>query len=137
MPYDYSLAKRIREAFAEMGIEFEAKTVMGILCFMVNGTMCAGLLDQRLIIRIDPTDESAAHAKPGCKPMYFTGRLMKDFMFIDANGTGSREQLLEWLEFALKSNREENASKEQCSGEREGVRKEELPERSNNADPAC
>ena len=136
MPYDHSLAERIGEAFAEKGIEFEAKPIMGILCFMVNGRMCAGLLGQRLIIRIDPADEAVVHAKPGCKPMYFTGRPMKEFKFIDSNGTGSREQLLEWLEFALRSNREEQASKGQRVQGGESVHNEELPDRLSNADPA-
>src|SRR6266498_3287625 len=132
MPYDQFLANRVREIFTEMGINFEAKLIMGILCFRVDGTMCAGILDQQLIVRIDPANETTALAKPNCKPMYFTGRPMKDFMFIDPNGTRSREQILEWLEFALKVNREQTASKRQPLLNGEGVRKEELPRRSNN-----
>jgi TfoX/Sxy family transcriptional regulator of competence genes len=135
MPYDHFLANRIRETFTEMGIKFEAKLIMGILCFMVDGTMCAGILDQQLIVRIDPTDESAALAKPNCKPMYFTGRPMKDFMFIDPNGTRSREQVLEWLEFALKGNREQTASKRRRASETNGVGRKGLPRDSTNSDP--
>jgi TfoX/Sxy family transcriptional regulator of competence genes len=135
MPHDPILANRIREVLTEMGVEFEAKLIMGILCFRVNGTMCAGVLDQQLIVRIDPADESTALAKPNCKPMYFTGRPMKDFMFIDPNGTRTREQVLEWLEFALKVNREQSASGRRRTAEAEAVGQEELPERSSNSEP--
>src|SRR4029453_6891238 len=135
MPYDQMLAQRVRDALTEKGIEFEAKPIMGMLCFMVNGTLCAGILDQHLIVRIDPGDEPAALAKPNCKPMYFTGRPMKDFMFIDPDGTCSREQVLEWLEFALKVSHKENGSKRQLPSNVNGVSKEELPKRSNNSEP--
>jgi TfoX/Sxy family transcriptional regulator of competence genes len=127
MPYDQILAERIREALREKGIEFEAKPIMGMLCFMVNGTLCAGVLDRQLIVRIDPANEHIFHAKPGCKPMYFTGRLMKDFMFIDSDGTHSREQILEWLEFALKVVREQSGSKRQRPLDCGSVPKDELP----------
>jgi TfoX/Sxy family transcriptional regulator of competence genes len=137
MPYDHFLAECIRDIFTEMGINCEVKPMMGILCFMVNGRMCVGILDQRLIIRINPADEPVALAKPGCKPMYFTGRLMNDFMFIDPNGTRSREQLLEWVEFALKCNREQNESTCRGISEEPPLRKTRPPRKSNNPDPAC
>jgi len=129
MPYDHFLAECIREMFAERGIEFEAKPMMGMLCFLVNGRMCIGILDRRLIVRINPADKPAALIKPGCKPMYFIGRTMNDFMFIDPEGTRSHEQLLEWVEFALKCNhdalRDRNAGIESFLSEPESQSREE------------
>jgi len=137
MPYNHFLAECIREILTEKGIVCEAKPMMGILCFMVNGRMCLGVLDQRLIVRINPIDEPLALAKPGCKPMYFIGRLMNEFMFIDPNGTRSREQLLEWVEFALKYNREQDASKNRGASIKGHSRKTGSTKEPNGADSAC
>jgi hypothetical protein len=109
MTYDHFLADRIREIFMEMEIKWEERLTMGILCFRVDSRMCVGILDQRLIVKINPQDETAALAKPGCTPMYFSGQLMNGFAFIDPCYSGSVEELLEWLEFALKCNCEQNA----------------------------
>jgi TfoX/Sxy family transcriptional regulator of competence genes len=136
MPYDHFLAECIREVFGELRIEFEAKPMMGILCFMVNGRMCVGILDQRLIVRIDPDDKAAALNKPGCKPMYFIGRSMNDFMFIDPQGTRSHEQLLEWVEFALKCNREGDAQNNRSAAEKSPHRESESQHREENSDSA-
>ena len=44
---------------------------------MVNGKMCLGVIDARLMVRLDPSTEVESLKRPGCKPMDFTGRPMK------------------------------------------------------------
>ena len=111
MAYDQFLEQRIRRYFDAKGIEHEAKHMMGGLCFMVNGKMCVGVVDNQLVARIDPAAESDALTKPGCKPMDFTGRPMKGFVFVEPLGIQTAAQLAAWLSLALEFNPKAKASK--------------------------
>ena len=48
MAYDEFLADRIRHKFKELNISFEDKKMMGGICFLVNGKMCAGVVKEKL-----------------------------------------------------------------------------------------
>ena len=111
MPYDQNLAERLSRALGDKGVAFEAKPMMGGLCFMVDGKMCVGVADNRLMARIDPAAEADALSKPGCMPMDFTGRPMKGFVFIEPLGTRTAAQLAAWLDLALEFNPKAKASK--------------------------
>lgn len=111
MPYDQKLVDRVRRVFEEKGVSFEAKAMMGGVCFMVNGKMCVGVADHRLMARIDPDQCADALTKPGCKPMDFTGRPMKGYVFLEPDGIRTARQLAGWLELALAFNPKAKASK--------------------------
>src|SRR5688500_17009145 len=112
MPYNEHLATRVRTVLARRQVAFEAKPMMGGLCFMIDGKMCVGIAGERLMARIDPAVESEALAKPGCKPMDFTGRPMKGVVFISPDGIRTARQLAAWLDMALDYNpRAKKASK--------------------------
>jgi hypothetical protein len=111
MPYDSTLAARVRTALSARSVPFEAKPMMGGLCFMVNGKMCLGISGDRLMARIDPDIEPDALRKPGCQPMDFTGRPMKGFVFVTRTGTSTAGQLAEWLTLALEFNPKAKLSK--------------------------
>lgn len=115
MAYDQLLEQRIRKFFDARGIEYEAKRMMGGLCFMVNGKMCVGVEKNQLMARIDPAVEADALGQPGCKPMDFTGRPMKGFVFIDPLGIHTAAQLAAWLNLALEFNPKAKASKKRKS----------------------
>ena len=86
MAYDEGLAERVREGFQSRGVLFEEKRMMGGLCFMVNDKMCVGVIDDRLMVRLDPAIEADALKRQGCVPMDFTGRPMRGFVFVEAEG---------------------------------------------------
>jgi hypothetical protein len=111
MPNDRKLADRVRHAFRQKGVSFEAKPMMGGLCFVVDGKMGVGVAGARLMARIDPAVEAEAPTRPGCRPMDFTGRPMKGFVFIDPAGTRTAAQLAAWLNLALDFNPRAKASK--------------------------
>jgi hypothetical protein len=54
MAYDQALADRISRFFERQKRKYEAKPMMGGLCFMVNGKMCVGVEKYRLMARIGP-----------------------------------------------------------------------------------
>ncbi len=111
MAYDETLAQRITTIFTAQRVSFETKIMMGGPCFMVDGKMCVGVLDRRLMVRFDPALDAEVMKRTGCKPMDFTGRPMKGFAFIDPVGTKTEGALREWLRLALDFNPRAKASK--------------------------
>ena len=78
--------------------------MMGGLCFMVNGKMCVGVEKKHLMARIGPDAYDDALTRKGCRPMDFTGRPMRGFVFVEREGMKSDEELVFWLELALAYN---------------------------------
>ncbi|MBI2924108.1 MAG: TfoX/Sxy family protein [Verrucomicrobia bacterium] len=112
MAYDEQLATRVRAFFHRRAVAVEEKRMMGGLCFMVNGKMCVGVEKERLMARIDPDIYDQALARKGCVPMDFTGRPMRGFVFVNAEGLASARDLASWLELALDFNPRAKASKD-------------------------
>lgn len=111
MAYDSALADRVTDALTSRCVSFETKSMMGGLCFMVDGKMCVGVEKARLMVRLDPAVEDQALARKGCKPMDFTGRPMKGYVFVHAEGYETEAQLRHWLDLALEFNPRAKASK--------------------------
>src|SRR5262245_20511372 len=99
--YDHNLGDRIRRYFEAGAIKFEAKQMMGGLCFLVNDKMCVGVEKAKLMARIGPDAYDAALAKKGCHPMDFAGRPLRGFVFVDREELTSERELEFWLELAL------------------------------------
>jgi TfoX/Sxy family transcriptional regulator of competence genes len=110
MAFDEDLAERVRRSFAERVVHFDEKRMMGGLCFMVDGKMCVGISDDRLMVRLDPDEYDKALGRKGCVPMGFTGRPMRGFVFVTPAGTASRDELELWIELALDFNPRAKAS---------------------------
>ena len=110
MSYDDHLANRVREQLISVR-KVEEKKMMGGLTFMVNDKMCVGILNDDLIIRIDPYIYEKALGKRGSREMDFTGRPMKGFVFIDPEGTRTKKDLEYWVNLALDFNKRAKASK--------------------------
>jgi TfoX/Sxy family transcriptional regulator of competence genes len=113
MPYNEQLADRVREFLADQK-KVEEKRMMGGLTFMVNKKMCAGILQDDLMVRIDPATQEQLLDKTGCREMDFTGKPMKGFLFIDPTGTTKPNDLKFWLEAALDFNGKAKASKKKA-----------------------
>ena len=116
MAYDTALADRVTDMFTARRVRFETKAMMGGLCFMVEGKMCVGATKDRLMVRLDPAVEAAALARPGCRPMDFTGRPMKGFVYVHPEGCESEAQLRHWLDLALDFNPRAKASPKRRPG---------------------
>ena len=110
MAYDQALAERITDFFTAKKARFHSKAMMGGLCFMVDDKMCVGVVGDRLMARLDPADEATMLKRPGCRPMDFTGRPMKGYVFVDAEGMDAEADLRFWLQRALDFNPKAKAS---------------------------
>ncbi len=104
MAYDEELAERVRRIFADRNVAFEEKRMMGGLCFMVDGKMCVGVENERLMARIAQEIYDEALDRKGCGPMDFTGKPMRGFVFINAEGVATKRDLESWLDLALEFN---------------------------------
>ena len=104
MACDEFLEQRVRRFFDAKRVKHEAKRMMGGLCFMVRGKMCVGVEKNRLMARIGPEAYDDALTRQGCRPMDFTGRPMRGFVFIELAGLKSESDLAFWLELALAYN---------------------------------
>lgn len=115
MAYELSLAERVSDALTARRVSFESKAMMGGLCFMVNQKMCLGVTGERLMVRLDPAVEEDSLSRPGCKPMDFTGRPMKGYVFVYPEGWETEADLTHWIGLALDFNPKAKASQKRRS----------------------
>lgn len=77
------------------------KKMFGGLCFLLNGNMLCGPTKQGdLMLRIGKDAEADALARPGARPMDFTGRPMRGFVFVEPGALKDDKVLAEWLALA-------------------------------------
>jgi TfoX/Sxy family transcriptional regulator of competence genes len=110
MAYNIKLADRIREALVETP-EVEEKQMFGGICFMVNDKMCCGVVKDDMMCRIDPEKEPEALEKNGCRPMDFTGRPMKGYVYVSEEGMKTKKDLGYWIGLCLDYNKVAKSSK--------------------------
>lgn len=111
MAYNEKLADRTREIISLTHKDIEEKKMFGGLCFMVDEKMCIGVEEERLMVRLDPAKYDEVINKEGCRPMDFTGKVMKGYVFVDANTLGTRKELEYWIGLALEYNKVAKKSK--------------------------
>lgn len=111
MAYDPALADRVTDALVARRVSFEKKAMMGGLCFMVDGKMCLGIVGEKLMARLDPGEEENALKQPGCKPMDFTGRPLKGYVFVHPEGCENEASFQQWIKLALDFNPRAKASR--------------------------
>ena len=83
MAYNEFLGERLKNTLKKRGVSFEEKKMMGGL----------------------------ALAWKGCKPMDFTGRPMKGFVYVEPVGIDLDEDLEYWIQLALDFNPRARSSK--------------------------
>jgi TfoX/Sxy family transcriptional regulator of competence genes len=111
MAYNQKLADRTRELIAATHKKMEEKSMFGGLCFMVNDKMCVGVEKERLMVRLNPDLMDDAMEQEGCRPMDFTGRIMKGYVFVDIEALNTKKKLAYWIKLALEYNKIAKASK--------------------------
>ena len=73
--------------------------------------MCVGVEQQRLMVRFDPVRNDEVMAMDGCKPMDFTKKVMKGYVFVDIDALNTKKKLTFWVNLALDYNAIAKASK--------------------------
>jgi TfoX/Sxy family transcriptional regulator of competence genes len=96
MAYDEKLAARVGRLLGG-NPGYSERRMFGGVCFLLNGNMCAGVLNEELIVRVAADDYPAALARPHARAFDFTGRPMKGFVVVGPSGCRTARQLAGWL----------------------------------------
>ena len=99
MAYDEKLAERVRAALAKRDDVVE-KRMFGGIAFMVRGHMSCGIVSSTLMVRLAPADADGFVNAPHVRPMDFTGRPLRGFLYVDPGGTRTAAALRQWVERA-------------------------------------
>lgn len=100
MAFSTILAARIQDALTQTrGIT--EKRMFGGVGFLLHGNMLVGVWKDSLIVRLGVESGEAALSKAQVKPFDITGRAMRGWVLVEAEGLDSDIQLAEWIEQAL------------------------------------
>jgi len=97
MAFDEQLARRVRRAL-DGRTDVVEKHMFGGVCFMVRGRMACGIVGDALMVRLDVDDAQRLVDEPHVRPMDFTGRPMRGFLFVDAPATATPRALARWVQ---------------------------------------
>ena len=97
MGHSERLAERVRQALGVRNDVVELR-MMGGLAFMLRGHMCCGVVGDVLMVRVGPDGYQAALAEPHVRPMDFTGRPLRGFVFVDHAGIRTKTALAGWVQ---------------------------------------
>jgi TfoX/Sxy family transcriptional regulator of competence genes len=100
MAYDEQLAARVRKILSRRKGLTEKK-MFGGLSFLLDGKMCCGVLRDDLVIRIQPEDYEAVLKESYVRPMDFTGRPLKGFIYVGSEGCQTEQELSRWVEHGV------------------------------------
>ncbi len=97
MAYDERLAQRIRAAFQGKPQITERKMFGGI-AFLSKGHMFVGVTGSSLMARVGRELYAESLRRQHVRPMDFTGKPMRGYVFVAPEGTKSAAQLRFWLD---------------------------------------
>ena len=101
MAYDENLVPRIEGALTALGAAFKTKKMFGGLTFMVNGHMTCGIVKSDLMLRVGAEACDALLEEDHARPMDFTGKPLRGFVYVEPEGFEEDEHLVAWVERSL------------------------------------
>jgi hypothetical protein len=78
--------------------EVTEKKMFGGLAFLRQGKMFCGIVRDQLVVRVGPEQYEEALAEAHVRPMDFTGRPMKGYVFVEPAGCCTEEAVRCWVE---------------------------------------
>lgn len=97
MAYNEELALRIREVMYDIcPKEFTEKKMFGGLAFFLNGHLCCGVMQEKMIVRVGPDAYEEALAQRYVSPFDITGKPMRGWITVALSGLKSKAALSRW-----------------------------------------
>ncbi len=96
MAYDEKLAARIRQALGPRD-DVEERKMFGGIAFLRDGRMFVGITGDDLMVRVGPERYEESLGKPHARPMDFTGRPMKGYVYVAPAGRRTDTSLRAWV----------------------------------------
>ena len=84
MAYDEKIAERLSKVFSEhKGVK--EKKMFGGIAFMLRDHMCVGVINDLLMVRVGPEQYEDTLSEDHVRPMDFTGRPMKGYVYVETS----------------------------------------------------
>jgi TfoX N-terminal domain len=96
-PFNDLTARKIRNAL-ERTPGVSERQIIGGVAFLVQGNMCCGVFDEKLVVRVGPDAYDEALREPHARPMDFTGRALPGFVYVAREGYASEAALKQWID---------------------------------------
>ncbi len=93
------LTSKIRTLTKRKGLS--EKKMFGGVAFMLNRNICFGTIKDDLVVRVGPERYEDALAMPHARPMDFTGRSIRGFVFVEQKGWSKDATLKKWLDMGI------------------------------------
>jgi TfoX/Sxy family transcriptional regulator of competence genes len=110
MAYDQQLADRVQELLSVREDVTEKEMFSGI-CFMVDHKMCICVSGNELLCRIGAEKVEAVLEKGNCRNMMSSGRVMKDYVYVEDTAFDHQNKLKYWVDLCLEFNPKAKSSK--------------------------
>ena len=101
MAYNETIAIRVRAQLKLFSETFEEKRMFGGLSFLYQGKMTVGIVKNDLAVRIIDSKMETELKNKHVRPMDFTKRPMKEFVYVSEEGFKTESQLLHYIELGL------------------------------------
>lgn len=76
--------------------------MFGGLAFLHGGRMCCGIVGGDLVVRVLAEEMEDALGRPHVRPMDFTGRPMRGFVYVSPAGCDTASTLRHWIDHGLR-----------------------------------
>lgn len=100
MPYNEELAQRIRQHVKLINNIVEKK-MFGGLTFLYKNKMSVGIVGEQLAVRVISEKFKEVLSRKYVADMNFTGKALKDFVYVNAAAFKTEQQLAEWIELGI------------------------------------
>jgi TfoX/Sxy family transcriptional regulator of competence genes len=94
--FDEGTAQRVRDTLGHATGLTERKMFGGV-AFMLDGNMCCGVIEQDLVVRVGPEHYDEMVREPHARPMDFTGRSLRGFVYVAPAGFDTETALEQWI----------------------------------------
>ncbi len=95
------LIKHIRASVKVWAPHITEKRMFGGYCTLYKGKMCVGETKGRLMVRVISEKMKDSLKNPNVKPMDFTGKPMKEFIFVSEEGYNTAEKMQHWVKLGI------------------------------------
>jgi TfoX/Sxy family transcriptional regulator of competence genes len=113
MAYDYESAEMVRCALHRADLRddesVDERRMFGGLALLVNGKMCCGVIGSDLVARVADDEADAALNEPHVRPMDFTGKPMRGWLYIARESLADDAALDRWVASGLEMARRASA----------------------------
>ena len=113
MAFDEQLANRIRQIVGSRK-EITERKMFGGLAFLFRGRMCCGIVGSDLMVRVADDEFEVVMRSPHARPMDFTGKPLRGFVYVSPPGFRTGSALRTWL------SRGERVAEQKASGPTKG-----------------